>query len=56
MISTFIFIIINMEICIVNININYDSLNIKNTKLIKLKPLPKKGEISALAAISKYLH
>ena len=36
-------------------NINYDSLNIKNTKLIKLKPLPKKGEISALAAISKYL-
>jgi hypothetical protein len=54
MIITFIFIIINMEKCIANIN--YDSLNIKNTKLIKLKPLPKKGEISALAAISKYLH
>ena len=43
-----------MEKCIANIN--YDSLNIKNTKLIKLKPLPKKGEISALAAISKHLH
>ena len=54
MISTFIFIIINMEKCISNIN--YDSLNIKNTKRIKWKALPKKGEISALAAISKYLH
>lgn len=43
-----------MEKCIVNIN--YDSLTIKNTKLIKLKPLPKKGELSALAAISKYFH
>ena len=43
-----------MEKCISNIN--YDSLNIKNTKRIKWKALPKKGEISALAAISKYLH
>ena len=54
----FIFIIANMDKGITNItvNINYDSLKINNKKLIKLKKMPNKGEVSALALISKYLH
>ena len=39
----------------ITININYDSLGIKNKKLIKMKKMPKNAEVSALAAISKYL-
>ena len=54
----FVFIIFNMDKGITNItvNINYDSLKINNKKLIKLKKMPNKGEVSALALISKYLH
>ena len=54
----FVFIIFNMDKGITNItvNINYDSLKIYNKKLIKLKKMPNKGEVSALALISKYLH
>jgi aspartate carbamoyltransferase regulatory subunit len=40
----------------ITININYDSLSIKNKKLIKMKKLPKNAEVSALALISKYLN
>ena len=47
-----------MENSIANItnNINYDSLSIKNKKLIKMKKMPKNSEVSALALISKYLN
>ena len=47
-----------MEKTIANftININYDTLCIKNKKLIKMKKMPKNAEISALALISKYLN
>lgn len=40
----------------ITININYDSLSIKNKKLIKMKKMPKNAEVSALALITKYLN
>ena len=46
----------NKVITNITVNINYDSLKINNKKLIKLKKMPNKGEVSALALISKYLH
>ena len=40
----------------ITINVNYDSLKIKNKRLLKLKKMPKNAEVSALALISKYLN